>query len=197
MLADKATAYTREEVRKRFGVSDDKLLVFISLGGGGDETNPETLRNLLQILSQIPQVQLLFAEGLLAKNAFAGTDNILVINEYPASKLLNGIDFALASAGYNTFHELLYFGVPTIFMPKLRGYDDQALRAQRAADKGACLMCVENEDFKENVTQQINLLLDSELRGKMRTSAQQYVPQNHVQEAARTVIEAWQQWELT
>ncbi|SFC26337.1 Predicted glycosyl transferase [Flexibacter flexilis DSM 6793] len=195
MLTHRHEAHTRQIVRTRFGIQEHEKLVLISLGGGGDDTNPQTLDFLLRMLAPIPDIKLLFAEGLLRKEAYQGLGNVLVTSEYPVSRLLDGVDFAFASAGYNTFHELLYFGVPTMFVPKLRGYDDQVLRATRAADKGACLVAVEDENFEAIAQQHLGVLLDNEKRQHIAQAACQYVPENHVQEAADAIWQAWQLWD--
>lgn len=195
MLVEGHEARERDAVRKKLGVQNNELLVLISLGGGGDETNPETLKNLIELLRPLPNIKLLFAEGLLGKESLIEEHNILITNEYPVAKLLNGVDFAFASAGYNTFHELLHFGIPTAFIPKLRGYDDQVLRAKRAAEKGACFVCVEDENFTDSLLYCIKKMFDMEYRSEIAKKAKLYVPQNHVQEAAETILQAWQEWE--
>jgi UDP-N-acetylglucosamine:LPS N-acetylglucosamine transferase len=40
------------------------------------------------------------------------------------------LDFAISATGRNTFNELLACGIPAIFIPKVRGYDDQYRRAK-------------------------------------------------------------------
>lgn len=52
---------------------------------------------------------------------------------YPAFRLSRAFDFAIASAGYNTFHEHLLGAVPTIFVPnEAPEMDRQMLRARHA-----------------------------------------------------------------
>ena len=47
-------------------------------------------------------------------------------------------DLVISAAGYNTFHELLYNRIPTIFIPQVASYlDDQERRARAASDRGA------------------------------------------------------------
>ena len=45
-------------------------------------------------------------------------------------------DAAVAAAGYNAYHELIRFGVPSLFVPMRRQTDDQAARARFAAERG-------------------------------------------------------------
>ncbi len=59
------------------------------------------------------------------------------IDRYGSMELLPGVDCAISAAGYNSVHELLHVGVPTIFLPQHKIADDQAARAERAVHAGA------------------------------------------------------------
>ena len=58
---------------------------------------------------------------------------------FPISRYLRAFDFAVSAAGYNSFHELVGFAVPTVFLPSLTLLDDQPARARWAAEQGAAL----------------------------------------------------------
>ncbi len=49
------------------------------------------------------------------------------------------------SVGYNTAGELLHHGVPTIWIPFEKRLDDQQLRAQRAVERGAGWLVLQND----------------------------------------------------
>src|SRR5699024_2188019 len=52
---------------------------------------------------------------------------------YPLSKHFAAIDLMITNAGYNSFHECVYAGIPTIFVPnEAPEMDDQTLRASFA-----------------------------------------------------------------
>ena len=53
---------------------------------------------------------------------------------FPMSRYFRAFDIAVAAAGYNAFHELIAFAVPTLFVPMPRNTDDQAARARWAAE---------------------------------------------------------------
>jgi UDP-N-acetylglucosamine:LPS N-acetylglucosamine transferase len=60
-----------------------------------------------------------------------------VVREYPLSRYFHAFDVAISASGYNSFHELLRFGVPTLFVPnRSTAMDDQVARASFAAKKG-------------------------------------------------------------
>jgi hypothetical protein len=58
---------------------------------------------------------------------------------FPMSRYLRAFDLAVAAAGDNAFHELLAFGVPTLFVPMSRNTDDPLARASWASGAGMAL----------------------------------------------------------
>lgn len=43
----------------------------------------------------------------------------------------------ISAAGYNSFHEILFHGIPAIFVPQMAAYmDDQERRALAASERG-------------------------------------------------------------
>ena len=64
-----------------------------------------------------------------------------VVRDFPLSRRFRAFDLAVSAAGYNSFHELLRFGIPTLFIPNQdTALDDQQGRAQFAADRGLAHM---------------------------------------------------------
>jgi UDP-N-acetylglucosamine:LPS N-acetylglucosamine transferase len=57
---------------------------------------------------------------------------------FPISRAIAAFDFSVSAAGYNTFHEVIAQGLPTIFVPNRHpSMDDQGARAEFAQDHGA------------------------------------------------------------
>lgn len=198
MLLDQTEAPDRESARQKLGIEPDKLLAFVSLGGGGDTSNTATFSMLLRTLARYPSLKILLAEGLLSDGNVlndlveelpALRNQVIRTTDYPVARLFQGVDMALAGAGYNTFHELMHFGIPTVFIPKPRGYDDQLARANQAATRGAALVCEENDDFAINLPLLIDRLMLPEVRNALRTKALQMVPKNHAEATASMIIE--------
>lgn len=197
LLTDNNENYpSRSEIRRKWNINDDELFVLISLGGGGDAKDNQTLKKITNLVYQyFPQLRLLFAKGLLS---FYDEENfqherLLVTNQYPMTSILAGVDFAIAGAGYNTFHELLHFGVPSIFIPRERGYDDQLARSQRAAASQACLFCLEDDFFMDNLRTAIQQMLHADIRQQFSKQACAYVPRNHAKETAEIILRKWQE----
>jgi glycosyltransferase involved in cell wall biosynthesis len=60
---------------------------------------------------------------------------------------LRGVDLAVSTADYTSFHELLSAGVPTVFVPDPRAADDQLARARFAAAAGTALCAASAEEL--------------------------------------------------
>ena len=160
LIREKSELQSREEIRKNLGVNNDENLLLINLGGGGD---PTTIKNYAQIFDFIlhstsllrqKKIRLIVPKPPLhsEKTAEKLTDifsklpvSTISFSHFPLMELMPALDAAISATGYNTFHELLACEVPTIFIPKSRGYDDQYSRAKRAADAKAALLLEENQ----------------------------------------------------
>jgi hypothetical protein len=68
----------------------------------------------------------------------AGLD-IKIIRHFPLANVLHAFDAAICAAGYNSVHEELAAKIPTLFIPNIRGTDNQAARADWAADNQMAL----------------------------------------------------------
>jgi hypothetical protein len=55
-----------------------------------------------------------------------------LINYYPLFELFRGVSLVVGACGYNLFHETQAAGVPALFLPQRRLYDDQFARATSA-----------------------------------------------------------------
>jgi UDP:flavonoid glycosyltransferase YjiC (YdhE family) len=107
----------------------------VALGSGDiDDTSQDTAA-LLEALRRLG-VGICVTQTEIARSVRTRTD-VHVVREFPLSRLFGAFDLAVSAAGYNSFHELLRFGIPTLFIPKLEtALDDQQGRARFAADKG-------------------------------------------------------------
>ncbi len=54
------------------------------------------------------------------------------LQHYPLLEVLSGADVLVGASGYNLFSEAKAVGVPTVFVPRERRYDDQQRRAKDA-----------------------------------------------------------------
>jgi hypothetical protein len=104
---------------------------------------------------------------------------------YPLARHLRAFDAAVSMAGYNSFHELLMAGVPTVFVARETDtIDDQEGRARFAADAGAALHA---RDLGAPLAAQVRRLLDPTAAANLRAGAEALYTANGAPEAARLV----------
>jgi len=107
---------------------------------------------------------------------------------YPLARYLSAFDASVSAAGYNSLHEFLYAGVPTLFVPNpAAATDDQVRRARWAAGKGLALYA--DESAPDAVAAQAARLLDSGLRAELRAACAE-LPRPRGGAAAAQIITA-------
>jgi len=134
--------------RTALGVEAGRRAVYLSLGGGGDVAAPEMLPRLVRELRARDWHVVVGAGPLYIGEEIRGP-GVTWLDRYVPMELLPGVDAAVAAAGYNTFHELMSAGIPTVFVPQPRIADDQEARAQRAVVAGAGRVAARLEDIPD------------------------------------------------
>lgn len=125
-----------EEVKRRFDLPAGKKLVLVNMGGGGQPGMEEILNNIVKAVNTVDGCYPVVALGGLCPSVHLPECKIL-FGVYPVCELYNAFDAIIAGCGYNTVHEVLYFGKPGIFVPFERTVDDQERRARWVEEKGA------------------------------------------------------------
>ena len=101
---------------------------------------------------------------------------------FPMSRYFRAFDIAVAAAGYNAFHELIAFTVPTLFVPMPRNTDDQAARARWAAEAGVGLAVTGAAD--PALADQLRRLADPEVATALAAGCAESFPGNGAGDAA-------------
>jgi UDP:flavonoid glycosyltransferase YjiC (YdhE family) len=134
-LLDAEELDDRDTARRALGLPVDRRLALVTLGAGNiNDTSHETG-------AVVAALQRLGVEICVTQSEIAESNrtrvNVHVVREFPLSRRFHAFDLAVSAAGYNSFHELLRFGIPTLFIPNRdTALDDQQGRAQFAADRG-------------------------------------------------------------
>lgn len=163
------------------------------IGHSGDITIQENYKKILNVLKDRKDIHIVITKSPLAKGEEFSGDNITVVEKYPMIEYMPAFDCAISAAGYNTFHELLYAGVPTSFIPKKRGYDDQELMVIQAQEKNMCLH-LDEDLIEEKLNSQINTLLE---KGKeLSINAKANVPINGAILAAEVLNSKIEQFQI-
>jgi hypothetical protein len=124
-------ALDRVQARRRLGVAPGARLI-LALGSG----EAERQRLLCRLLGKIASRQ-----GAALRFVSSELPPVSpVVALFPAAASLRAADVVVTAAGYHAAYETALAGVPTVFVPQARAYDDQRWRARervRAADSAA------------------------------------------------------------
>ncbi|MEA3387016.1 MAG: glycosyltransferase [Patescibacteria group bacterium] len=186
MVRENDEVFTKEEVLKKFNLPTDKKIVLLSLGGGGDKTTEIEYKKITSILLKRDDLHIVVPKSPLSTFDVDLYDNMTQIEYYPLIEIMNVFDVAISATGYNTFHELMYMGVPSIFIPKLRGLDDQEARALSVEEYRAGF-CLYEDNIEKELEYKVDLLL--KYRKEYSLSAKYLVKQNGASVAANAIYD--------
>lgn len=187
----------REELLDRSGaraalglaphLAEDQLVFYCSFGGGGEPEAMRAFEITLRAVASLGNSHLVLGAGPLQRSLPESRPGLTVLaGRYPVLDVLAAFDGAIAAAGYNTVHELLFAGIPSTLIPFPRQLDDQERRARELAAAGACLLC---EPLSEaGVSDAVRRLAQPETRQRLARSAKQRAIHNGAGKAAEAIL---------
>jgi UDP-N-acetylglucosamine:LPS N-acetylglucosamine transferase len=132
------------------------------------------------------EIQPVIAEWMIADRSLDHWPRVRRLTGFPNAAFFRAFDFVVSSAGYNSFHELLHFAIPTVFVPIEVSYlDNQLARANFAADEGVAL-ALRLFDIKRfpDVLEQ---MMDPETRARLTETCRRHKRPNGAAEAAALI----------
>lgn len=135
------TTLDRSLARELLGLDKDRPAVLVQLGIGEADLNAK-MTAALSGLTAWPNLQVVLTKEPVTatgENLAPAELDIKIIRHFPLANVLHAFDAAICAAGYNSVHEELAAKIPTLFIPNIRGTDNQAARADWAADNQMAL----------------------------------------------------------
>ena len=87
---------------------------------------------------------------------------VTLLRDYPNSMYFNAFSASVQAGGYNSFHEMRSFGLPTLFYPNMNtGMDDQLARCNIAQSEGWGLVLKERTEA--SIARSVETLLGLEV----------------------------------
>lgn len=179
------------QARKALNIDSKKQTVLVQLGVGESDMSEKVIsvlnslsftRNIQVVMTREPKNQ--SGESLSPKNL-----DLKIIRHFPLSEVLSAFDAVICASGYNSVHEVLPAGIPTLFVPNQRGTDDQLARAKWCAENGFALLA-EETDFS-NITSKVQQLLDPKTRKQLKQNCRRIDELNgglEIAEILRTLL---------
>jgi UDP:flavonoid glycosyltransferase YjiC (YdhE family) len=151
------------KARAALGV-DERPTALLQLGAGNINDISSPVNRCAQLLRR-HGFHVVVAESTIATGPVPRPPGATAVKLYPVSRYLRGFDLVVAASGYNSYHELIRFAVPTVFVPNREtGLDDQVARARYAAATGTAL-CVEDPESDD-----LEATLDRAVRDDVRAA---------------------------
>jgi UDP:flavonoid glycosyltransferase YjiC (YdhE family) len=155
------------EARAALGLSGERPAVLIQLGAGANRDILGLTDKLIGELNRHLSVDIVLAEWGNATTGLSLWPGVRTLSGFPVAQYFNAFALSIAAAGYNTYHEVIAAGLPTIFIPNTApGMDDQAGRAQFAQEAGAAFELPEDRWFE--VAALVEVLLNDRARDYVR-----------------------------
>jgi len=154
IYGDPSRILSRNEACNLLGIDPKMKTIYVQLGAGNINSLYSLLSQIFKTLREIKDIQVVFAESPISQMRSRPSGNYLLLKNYPNIEYVNAFDLGVMAAGYNSVHEALYYGLPTIFFPNNdTKADDQMERAKRAAAHGNAAVLEEFDSgrFKELV----------------------------------------------
>ncbi|WP_371017606.1 glycosyltransferase [Pseudalkalibacillus sp. JSM 102089] len=188
LYLDREELKDRESVRRQWNIPEGMKMVYVQLGAGKINDIHSTISILLNELLKRDDVFVVIGESIIGNRMDLKMDRVLTLRDYPNSIYFNAFDLIVTATGYNTFHEVMYFGVPSILIPNENTKtDDQVARAMIAGDAGAAIVLRDPgaTDFEKAIRE----ALDEENNRNMRKSALSLVKENGAQQMAEMIVQ--------
>ena len=160
---DERELLDRASARAALGL-DDRPAALLQLGAGNINDIASPLARICRRLAG-HGFQLILAESTIATTPLPEVPGAKVVKIYPVSQYLRAFDLTVSAAGYNSFHEQIGFGIPTVFLPNTSTrLDDQVGRARFAAASGVALA------VEDPSTDELEQVLDQAVRPEVRAA---------------------------
>lgn len=193
LYLDRDELLARDEARKRLGIPPDSKAIYLQLGAGILDDTQDALRASVEACLVREDTFMIVARSPIARADLDWVYNYpraRMLSQYPNALCFNAFDLAISATGYNTFHELMHYGLPALFIPNRQtSLDDQEGRARAAEKTGAALVVLDAME----IAPAIHRMLDDPGLAQRRERAMALVSANGAAQIARHLSKASEQ----
>ena len=144
----------------------DGFCVLIQLGAGNNFDFSAVQERILARLGAIPELRRWRCSIRRSATGRCRSEaGVRILRQFPSSRYLHAFDCVVSAVGYNSFHELVLSGTPSLFVPNEHPMmDDQRARAEHAERMGWSLAARTVEIYR--LSEKLERLLDPEERAR-------------------------------
>jgi UDP:flavonoid glycosyltransferase YjiC (YdhE family) len=187
-LLDNEQLLSREAARSELGLEPDKTTLLIQLGARNNFDFQSINNAAMAHIQDRQDIQVAFGEWIISDKPIDLPDPVVRVPGYPFARYFNAFDAAISAVGYNSFHELLLAGIPTILVPNEATEQDNQVARALYADRHGLAICVRTKDIYR-LTPAIDRLLDTDERERIRSRLAMLDQTNGAVEAAALIKE--------
>jgi UDP-N-acetylglucosamine:LPS N-acetylglucosamine transferase len=163
-----------------------KRYALIQLGAGNNYSNFDLIDRTIATLAEIGKVHPVIAEWLTAETSLDLWPKVPRLRCFPISRYYRAFDFTVSAVGYNSFNEIISFGLPSVLVPNLnQTMDDQTARAVYADKHEAAVHL--DADLRPMLREVIAAMHDNGIRRNMVQNCRNLARPNGADEAANLV----------
>lgn len=175
----------RETACEQLGLDPDHLNVLVQLGAG-------TINDISSVSGSVVATLLengahpVAARSVLSAAHDSVVDGVTVISKFPLTPWFGAFDAAVIATGYNSFHECLSLGMPSLMVPNLSTRtDDQDARSRWADDRRLGVRWDGTDT--QALPAALSRLLDADNRSLMRDALGTLPPADGAQQVAARI----------
>jgi len=162
LLMDHDELLTKQQARSRLNLPADSKIVYVQLGAGRINDIDSEIRLTVDAILKHEGVHVVIGESMLGERIFFEHSRVQLLRDYPNSMYFKAFDASIQAGGYNSFHEMRTFGLPTLFYPNMNtGMDDQLARCNIAQSEGWGLVLKERTEA--SIEHSVEALLELEV----------------------------------
>lgn len=181
MLRERDEVLSKEEAFNRLGiVPGEKKNIGVCLGGGGFEGFNTLIPKIDEIASICPEYRFIFIPGSRLPNTISRPLQADTTSYNPLMDVMRAFDSAIHVGTYNTSHELIYLGIPTLGVPIENGNDDPTIRLHVMQDKN--VLKVETSTEASAWKPQLDSIFSN--YDSMQKACLEFIPENGANKAA-------------
>ena len=188
LLLDKEEHLSRSQARSALSLKNDGVVVLLALGAGANFDYSEIRSVAVQHVSQIADLQVAELRWMISSPTDNPPAGVVQIDGFPLAKYLSAFDFAISTASYNSYHELIEAQVPTIFVPNENPMMDDQLARSQYAERHGIGRCLRTRDIYK-LRRTLDDLMREQTRSAMRDNCARVKLNNGANRAAQLIDE--------
>jgi hypothetical protein len=185
-LLDEHELLAKPEACRRLGLDPEQPSCLIQLGSGSNRDIVSMIDTVLECVDRVPGMQPVLAEWLISPNPLDFWPGVKRLRGFPLARYFKAFDFTVSAAGYNSFNEIVSFGLPAVFMANDHAtMDDQSGRARFAQEQDAAFHLPEHRP--DAIGPMIDAILDPAIRTVMQVNCARISGGNGAADAAAAI----------